>query len=227
MKRSVLLIALLIGVIVFTGCKDRKAEPQNTQAPPSPSTAAPPPAAQPSTPPSTSEPSPEPSSSPAASANPVAIVETIMGTFKIELFADKAPKTVQHFIELVRSGFYKDMFFHRVAAGFVIQTGDPTGTGRGGLEQGPPLEIHPDLKHDSPGIVGMARSADAESMTSARSQFYITLAPITVPQLDGKYTIFGKVIEGLDVVLAIGSVEVDSNERPIFSVILHSITMQE
>lgn len=150
-----------------------------------------------------------------------------MGRFKIELFADKAPKTVQHFLELVNSGFYKDMLFHRVSPGFVIQTGDPTGTGRGGLEQGPPLEIHPALKHDSPGIVGMARSSDIESMTSARSQFYITLAPITVPQLDGKYTIFGKVIEGLDVVLAIGRVEVDSNERPIFSVILHSITMQQ
>jgi cyclophilin family peptidyl-prolyl cis-trans isomerase len=151
----------------------------------------------------------------------------MMGTFKIELFADKAPKTVQHFIDLVKRGFYKDMFFHKVVAGFVIQTGDPTGTGRGGLGNGVPLEIHPSLKHDRPGIVGMARSADLESGTSAMSQFYITLAPITVPQLDGKYTIFGQVIEGLDVVLAIGQVEVDSDNRPIISVILHSITIQE
>ncbi len=223
MKRSVLFIVLLLGVIVFTGCKNQQAEQRGAQPSTSPQTATPPPAARPSTSPST----PEPSPSQTVSANPIAIVETIMGTFKIELFADKVPNTVQYFIELVNSGFYKDMFFHRVSPGFVIQTGDPTGTGRGGLEKGLPLEIHPALKHDSPGIVGMARSADTESMTSARSQFYITLAPITVPQLDGKYTIFGKVIEGLDVVLAIGQVEVDSNERPLFSVILHSITMQQ
>lgn len=225
MKRNVLFIALLIGIIVFTGCRDQKSEQQEAQSPTSPQTATPPPAAQPSTPPTTPSSPSEPS--PSQGENPVVIVETIMGTFKIELFADKAPKTVQHFVELVNSGFYQNMLFHRVAPGFVIQTGDPTGTGRGGLEKGPPLEIHPALKHDSPGIVGMARSSDIESMTSARSQFYITLAPITVPQLDGKYTIFGKVIEGLDVVLAIGRVEVDSNERPIFSVILHSITMQQ
>lgn len=223
-KRSIFLIVLFIGVIIFAGCRERKADPPSMQAPPSPQTATPPPVAQPSTPPSTAEPSP---SQAASVKNPVAIVETIMGTFKIELFADKVPNAVQHFIGLVKSSFYKDMFFHRVAAGFVIQTGDPTGTGRGGLEKGLPLEIHPDLKHDSPGIVGMARSADTESRTNARSQFYITLAPITVPQLDGKYTIFGKVIEGLDVVLAIGRVEVGSDERPIFSVILHSIAMQE
>lgn len=223
MKRGIVLIALLIGVMIFTGCRDQKAEQQASQPPTNPQTTAPPPAAQPSTPPST----PEPSPSQTTGKNPVAIVDTIMGRFKIELFADKVPNTVQHFIELVKSGFYQNMIFHRVSPGFVIQTGDPTGTGRGGLEKGLPLEIHPDLKHDSPGIVGMARSADTESMTSARSQFYITLAPITVPQLDGKYTIFGKVIEGLDVVMAIGQVEVDSNERPIFSVILHSITMQE
>jgi len=217
MRLSLLVVVLLLGVIIFTGCRDQKAES------PSPQTAAPPPAAQPSTPPS----APEPSPSQTASANPIAIVETIMGTFKIELFADKVPNTVQHFIELVNSGFYRNMLFHRVSPGFVIQTGDPTGTGRGGLEKGLPLEIHPALKHDSAGIVGMARSADTESMTNARSQFYITLAPITVPQLDGKYTIFGKVIEGLDVVLAIGRVEVDADERPVFSVILHSITMQQ
>lgn len=223
MKRSVLLIVLLIGVIIFTGCRDQKAGQQGAQPPPSPQTATPPPAAEPSTPPST----PEPSPSQTTNKNPIAIVETMLGTFKIELFADKVPNTVQHFIGLVNSGFYRNMLFHRVSPGFVIQTGDPTGTGRGGLERGLPLEIRSDLKHDSPGIVGMARSSDTESMTNAYSQFYITLAPITVPQLDGKYTIFGKVVEGLDVVMAIGRVEVDSNERPMVSVILHSITIQE
>lgn len=223
MKRSALLIVLLVSILAFAGCRDQKAEQPSTQSPESPQTAAPPPAAQPSAPPSTSE----PTSAPPAGANPIVVVDTIMGRFKIELFADKAPNTVQHFIDLVKRGFYKNMIFHRVSPGFVIQTGDPTGTGRGGLEDGVPLEIHPALKHDSAGIVGMARSANPDSGRSAMSQFYITLAPITVPQLDGKYTIFGKVIEGLDVVLAIGRVEVDADERPIFSVILHSITMQE
>jgi peptidyl-prolyl cis-trans isomerase A (cyclophilin A) len=156
------------------------------------------------------------------STNPVAIVETSMGTFKIELFADKAPNTVQNFIELVNRGFYKNMIFHRVVAGFVIQTGDPTGTGRGGSERSIKLEIHPDLKHDRAGIVGMARSQDPDSATS---QFYITLGP--APHLDGKYAIFGRVIEGLEVVMAIGQVEVGPGDRPIVPVELKSISMQQ
>jgi cyclophilin family peptidyl-prolyl cis-trans isomerase len=156
------------------------------------------------------------------STNPVAIVETSMGTFKIELFADKAPHTVQNFIELVNRGFYKNMIFHRVVAGFVIQTGDPTGTGRGGSERSIKLEIHPDLKHDRAGIVGMARSQDPDSATS---QFYITLGP--APHLDGKYAIFGKVIEGLEVVMAIGQVEVGPGDRPVVPVELKSISMQQ
>jgi cyclophilin family peptidyl-prolyl cis-trans isomerase len=156
------------------------------------------------------------------STNPVAIVETSMGTFKIELFADKAPHTVQNFIELVNRGFYKNMIFHRVVAGFVIQTGDPTGTGRGGSERSIKLEIHPDLKHDRAGIVGMARSQDPDSATS---QFYITLGP--APHLDGKYAIFGRVIEGLEVVMAIGQVEVGPGDRPVVPVELKSISLQQ
>jgi peptidyl-prolyl cis-trans isomerase A (cyclophilin A) len=155
------------------------------------------------------------------SKNPIALIETSMGTFKIELFADKAPNTVQNFIDLVNRGFYKEMIFHRVVAGFVIQTGDPTGTGRGGSEKSIKLEIHPDLKHDSAGIVGMARTQDPDS---ASSQFYITLRP--TPQLDGSYAVFGKVVEGLDVVMAIGQVEVGPEDRPVVPVSLQSITMQ-
>jgi len=145
-----------------------------------------------------------------------------MGTFKIELFADRAPTTVQNFIDLVKRGFYKDMIFHRVVAGFVIQTGDPTGTGRGGSERSIRLEIHPDLKHDSAGIVGMARTLDPDSATS---QFYITLAP--TPNLDGRYAVFGRVIEGLEVVMAIGQVEVGPDDRPVVPVALRSITMHQ
>lgn len=212
MRRGIVLIALLISVLALAGCGGQKTEQQPAaQAPTTP-----PP--QPSTPPST----PAPPSPPPVSTNPVAIVETSMGLFKIELFADKAPNTVQNFIDLVQRGFYKDMIFHRVVAGFVIQTGDPTGTGRGGSEKSIKLEIHPDLKHDSAGIVGMARTPDPDSATS---QFYITLAP--TPQLDGQYAVFGKVIEGLDVVMAIGQVEVDPDDRPIVPVTLRSITMQQ
>ena len=221
MRRGILLIAVLTGVIVLTGCGGQKTEQQpGAQAPTSPQTATPLPTPAPSATPNP----PQPPSSPTVSKNPIAIVETSMGTFKIELFQDKVPHTVQNFIDLVNRGFYKDMIFHRVVAGFVIQTGDPTGTGRGGSEKTIKLEIHPDLKHDSAGIVGMARTADPDSATS---QFYITLAPVVVPQLDGRYAIFGKVIEGLDVVMAIGQVEVDPDDRPVVPVELRSITMQQ
>lgn len=211
MRRGTLLIVLLFSLIALLGCGGQKAEQQGAQPPPSPQTA----------PPSTPATPPAPPSPPPVSTNPVAIVETSMGTFKIELFADKAPITVQNFIDLVRRGFYKDMIFHRVVAGFVIQTGDPTGTGRGGSERSIKLEIHPDLKHDRAGIVGMARTPDPDSATS---QFYITLAP--TPQLDGQYAVFGKVTEGLEVVMAIGQVEVGPDDRPVVPVTLRAITMQ-
>ncbi len=216
MRCGTFLIIALMGVTALLGCGGPKTEQQpEAQAPPPPPMTTPPPPAQ--TPPTP----PPPPSPTAVSTNPVAIVETSMGTFKVELFADKVPHTVQNFIELVQRGFYKDMIFHRVVAGFVIQTGDPTGTGRGGSEKTIKLEIHPDLKHDSAGVLGMARTQDPDS---ASSQFYITLAP--TPHLDGKYAVFGRVIEGLDVVMAIGQVEVDPDDRPIIPVMLKSITMQ-
>jgi cyclophilin family peptidyl-prolyl cis-trans isomerase len=212
-RRGTLLIVLLFSFMALVGCGGQKAEQRGAQPPPSP-----PPSAQPSTPPTP----PAPPSPTPVSTNPVVRVETSMGTFKIELFADKAPTTVQNFLDLVQRGFYKDMIFHRVVAGFVVQTGDPTGTGRGGSEKTIKLEIHPDLKHNSAGIVGMARAQDPDSATS---QFYITLAP--TPQLDGRYAVFGRVIEGLDVVMAIGQVEVGPDDRPIVPVELKSISMQQ
>lgn len=209
MRRGIVFIVLLSSVLALIGCGGQKTEqPSGAQAPTPPQRVTPPP-------------SPPPLPSP-ASKNPVVLVETSMGTFKIELFADKAPTTVQNFIELVKRGFYKDMIFHRVVAGLLIQTGDPTGTGRGGSDKTIKLEIHPDLKHDSAGVVGMARLNDPDSATS---QFYITLAP--APHLDGKYAVFGRVIEGLDVVMAIGQVEVGPADRPVVPVILESITIQQ
>jgi cyclophilin family peptidyl-prolyl cis-trans isomerase len=212
---SALALVLLVGTMLLISCGGPKSG-QQAESPKAPPPSSAPPTPQPSAPP------PSPPPPPSVSTNPVAIVETSMGTFKIELFADKAPHTVQNFIELVNRGFYKNMIFHRVVAGFVIQTGDPTGTGRGGSERSIKLEIHPDLKHDRAGIVGMARSQDPDSATS---QFYITLGP--APHLDGKYAIFGRVIQGLEVVMAIGQVEVGPGDRPIVPVELKSISLQQ
>lgn len=133
--------------------------------------------------------------------NRIAVIETNKGTIKFTLFEDKAPISTANFIELTQKGFYNGLKFHRVEKGFVIQGGDPKGDGTGGSDKTIKLEIRPDLRHDSEGIVGMARSTDPNS---ASCQFYITLAP--TPFLDNNYAVFGKVSEGMDVVkkIAIG-----------------------
>jgi len=126
--------------------------------------------------------------------NKIVTIETEKGIIKFELFEDKAQITTKNFIELVSSGFYDGLNFHRVEPGFVIQGGDPNGDGTGGSGKTIPLEIHPELKHVK-GAVAMARSQDPNS---ASSQFYITLT--STPFLDGNYAVFGKVTEGMDVV---------------------------
>ncbi|MEW5818630.1 MAG: peptidylprolyl isomerase [Cyanobacteriota bacterium] len=124
----------------------------------------------------------------------VAVISTDKGDMKAVLEIDKAPITTENFIKLAKDGFYKDMKFHRVVEDFVIQTGDPTGTGSGGSDKTIPLEIHKKLKHKR-GAVAMARKADPDSATS---QFYITISK--QPDLDGKYAVFGHVYEGMDVI---------------------------
>ena len=124
----------------------------------------------------------------------IAVIETDKGTIKAELYTDKAPITTKNFIELAGSGFYNGLAFHRVEQGFVVQGGDPNGDGTGGSEKTIPLEISQELKHVK-GALAMARTQDPNSATS---QFYITLAP--TPFLDGNYAVFGKVIEGMEVV---------------------------
>ncbi|HEX6383623.1 MAG TPA: peptidylprolyl isomerase [Anaerolineae bacterium] len=114
--------------------------------------------------------------------------------FVIELLPQSAPQTVNNFIFLAREGWFDGVTFHRVLPGFVAQTGDPTGTGIGGPGYTIPNEIDPDLSHDEPGIVAMANAGPDTN----GSQWYITLAD--VQQLDGSYTIFGRVIKGMDVV---------------------------
>ncbi len=126
--------------------------------------------------------------------NPTAVILTNKGEFKFELYEKRAPTTVANFIELAESGFYDGLTFHRYEPGFVIQGGDPLGTGMGGSDKKIPLEIHPELKHIE-GAVAMARSQDPNS---ASSQFYVTLA--SAHPLDGSYAVFGNVTEGMDVV---------------------------
>jgi cyclophilin family peptidyl-prolyl cis-trans isomerase len=123
-------------------------------------------------------------------------IATTKGPIVVEFFEKDAPKTTEHIKSLISSGFYNSpMLWHRVVPGFVIQTGDPTGTGTGGAGKTVPLEVNNELTHVDAGILGMARSAEPNS---GSSQFYITLAP--QHSLDAKYTIFGRVIQGMDVI---------------------------
>jgi peptidyl-prolyl cis-trans isomerase B (cyclophilin B) len=127
----------------------------------------------------------------------VATIETPRGVIKIQLFDDKAPRTVENFVTLVNKGFYNGLKFHRVIADFMIQGGCPKGTGTGGPGYNFADEFHPDLKHNSAGILSMANSGP----NTNGSQFFITHGP--TPHLDGKHSVFGKVIEGQDVVNAV------------------------
>lgn len=146
---------------------------------------------------------------------PVVEIETTEGTIKVRLFTDKAPNTAQNFIDLVKQKYYDGIIFHRVIPQFMIQTGDPTGTGRGGrTDKGlPPKhlkdEFHPDLKHDRPGILSMAnRGPD-----TGDSQFFITTVP--TPHLDNRHAVFGEVIEGMDVVKKIENTPTGAQDRPL------------
>ena len=127
----------------------------------------------------------------------VATFKTNKGTIRIELFDDKAPKTCANFEKLSGQGFYNGLKFHRVIDDFMIQGGCPEGTGRGGPGYQFEDEFHPDLKHDGPGVLSMANSGP----NTNGSQFFIT--HVATPHLDNKHSVFGKVIEGKDVVDAI------------------------
>jgi peptidyl-prolyl cis-trans isomerase B (cyclophilin B) len=124
-----------------------------------------------------------------------ATFETTKGTIVARLDEDDAPITTANFIELAQKGFYDGLTFHRYAPGFVIQGGDPDGTGHGGSSKQIKLEVTPNLKHDEAGVLAMARSGDPNS---ASSQFYFTLA--AAPHLDMGYAVFGRATSGVDVV---------------------------
>lgn len=154
----------------------------------------------------------------------VAIIQTNMGTIELELFADKTPKTVENFVGLANKGYYNGVIFHRVIDNFMIQGGDPTGTGRGGQSLwGRKFEdeIVPELKHDSEGILSMANAGP----NTNGSQFFITLVP--TPWLDGRHTVFGKVIKGMDVVKAIGKVPTNQQDRPLKDVVMEKVTIEK
>ena len=164
-----------------------------------------------------------------------AVFNTSMGTFKAQLFPDKAPKTVENFVGLATGkkewknpktgkmekdkSLFAGTIFHRIIAGFMIQGGDPAGNGTGG----PGYEFaneNSDLKHDKPGILAMANAG----RDTNGSQFYVTVSPQS--HLDGGYTIFGQVVEGMPVVQKISEVKTVS-EKPVTDVVLKSVTIQE
>jgi peptidyl-prolyl cis-trans isomerase A (cyclophilin A) len=154
-------------------------------------------------------------------ANRTAVFETNHGTFHVELFEERAPETTANFVKLASSGFYDGVIFHRVIDGFMIQGGDPEGTGRGGPGYTIDDEFHPELTHDEAGVLSMANAGP----DTGGSQFFVTLD--ATPWLDGKHAVFGKVDEGMDVVRDIGSVDTGPGDRPRKDVVMESVTIVE
>ena len=143
--------------------------------------------------------------------------KTNMGEFVAEMFEDKAPKTTENFISLVEKKFYDGIIFHRVIDGFMIQGGDPTGTGMGGPGYKIADEFGEGLTHDDEGYFSMANAGP----NTGGSQFFITLAP--TPWLNGHHAIFGRVVEGMDVVRKIGVTQTDFRDRPLEEVKMETV----
>jgi cyclophilin family peptidyl-prolyl cis-trans isomerase len=148
-----------------------------------------------------------------------AVIETEKGDITIKLFADKVPVTVNNFVFLAREGFYDGTIFHRVIADFMAQGGDPTGTGTGGPGYRFKDEFHPSLKHDKPGILSMANAGPGTN----GSQFFITHVPTS--WLDNKHSVFGVVIDGMDVLLSIPARDPQQRQSP--AVKLNSVSIKE
>ncbi|MBN1486810.1 MAG: peptidylprolyl isomerase [Anaerolineae bacterium] len=139
----------------------------------------------------------------------VATIVTEKGDIVVDLFADKVPNTVNNFVFLAREGYYDNTTFHRVIEDFMAQAGDPTGTGMGGPGYQFEDEFHPELTHDGPGVLSMANAGPGTN----GSQFFITF--VETPWLDGMHSVFGKVSEGLDVLMSISLREPsDPNAEP-------------
>ncbi len=158
-------------------------------------------------------------------SNPIVTMKTSGGTMKIELYPDQAPNTVRNFISLVQKGFYNGLIFHRVIPGFMIQGGDPEGTGMGGPGYGIQGEFAANgfqnpLRHTR-GVLSMARSMNPNS---AGSQFFIMVAD--APHLDGQYAAFGKVIEGMEEADRIVAVPRDRADRPKEEQAMETVTVE-
>jgi len=139
------------------------------------------------------------------------VLETSMGDIYLELYWNHTPKTCKNFSELIKKGYYNGTIFHRIIKDFMVQGGDPTGTGRGGESiYGKKFEdeLTKELKHTGAGILSMANSGP----NTNGSQFFITLAP--TPWLDGKHTIFGRVMKGMTIVKRLGNVQTNASDRP-------------
>ena len=148
-------------------------------------------------------------------------IKTTKGEISAELYPKEAPKTVENFLTLTRKGFYKGIIVHRVIPNFMIQTGDPTGTGRGGPGYTFEDEFSPKLHHDKPGAISMANAGP----NTNGSQFFITEVP--TPWLDGKHSIFGQVTGGMDVVHAIAEVPHDGMDKPIDPISIEEVVILE
>jgi cyclophilin family peptidyl-prolyl cis-trans isomerase len=136
-------------------------------------------------------------------------IETNLGVIEAKLFAAEAPKTVENFVKLTEKGFYDGIIFHRVIPDFMVQTGDPTGTGRGGPGYQFEDEFSSKLKHNKPGIFSMANSGPGTN----GSQFFITVA--ATPWLDNRHSVFGEVTAGMDVVTKISLANRDRQDKPV------------
>jgi peptidyl-prolyl cis-trans isomerase A (cyclophilin A) len=161
--------------------------------------------------------------------------DTSEGRFTVRLFADEAPRTVENFVGLAegtrewtdpasgkkqKTPLYNGVVFHRVIDGFMIQGGDPLGQGTGGPGYKFTDEFHPSLRHSKPGILSMANSGP----NTNGSQFFITLGP--TPHLDNRHSVFGEVVEGMDVVKRIGNVRTGPRDRPVTDVVINTVTIE-
>lgn len=154
--------------------------------------------------------------------NLIATMKTNVGEFTIELYRNLVPKTVKNFVGLAKKDYYNGVIFHRVIKDFMIQGGDPTGTGRGGESfygKNFEDEFDPSLKHTGPGILSMANAGP----NTNGSQFFITLK--ATPWLDGRHSVFGKVIDGIDIVMKIGETETSGSpfDKPVSDIVIESI----
>lgn len=153
-------------------------------------------------------------------ANRTVRFETNLGDFRAELFEERAPRTTENFASLVEDGFYDGLVFHRVIEGFMIQGGCPEGTGRGGPGYRIDDEFHPELRHDGEGVLSMANSGP----NTGGSQFFITLAETS--WLDDRHAVFGRIVDGMDVVREIGQVPTGAQDRPRSEVTMERVTLE-